>query len=233
MGSYDPSRHSSRQDLAVEAPGLQFTQKWAKNRQQQVQREDLPRIPPPHFQGDPLDPVQAYLDLQNHTPTAGECDPLLIVPTPAGGFYTLDQRKLRQEFHRALITCDLDPKHYTPHSLRRGGATLLHQQGASVQDIKRQGLWRSDAVNAYLSDHALTQSSVISSFTGSVNPLRDEQPSTSRHASPPCNRSPQRRFRHRPAKLFKKGPNAKNKHSFCKHGASWSNPNNLTPFTQH
>ena len=49
--------------------------------------------------------------------------------------------RLRAEFRQALIACDLDPRRYTPHSLRRGGATLLQQHGAQRQDIKRQGLW--------------------------------------------------------------------------------------------
>ena len=132
--SFDPTQDSTRKDLQLQSPGLQYTQKWAKNRQTALNHQDI--SPLPAFPRDPLDPVQALIDLQNLTPMATPHDPLLLVPTPDGSFYVLDQRKLRQEFKQALIACDLDPRRYTIHSLRRGGATLLHKQGARTQDIK-------------------------------------------------------------------------------------------------
>ena len=213
---FDPARDSTRADLQFHSPGLQYTQKWAKNRQTKLDQQDLPQVPIPHFPGDPLDPVQALIDLQNLTPSALPHDPLLLIPNADGTFCIFDQRRFRHEFRRALIACDLDPRRYTPHSLRRGGATLLHQHGAHTTDIKRQGLWRSDAVNAYIDDHVLTKSSVIHAFQHSVNQgastsKQPPQPAP-RPSTPP--RSPPR-TRHRPRPYsFKKGPNHKNKRSY-------------------
>ena len=45
---------------------------------------------------------------------------------------------------------NLQPGGFTTHSLRRGGATYLRRCGASIQEIKERGDWRSDAVFEYL-----------------------------------------------------------------------------------
>ena len=212
---FDLARHSTRADLTLEEPGLQFAQRWAKNRQTQLPQHEVPRVPIPHLEGDPLDPVQAMINLYNLTPSASSTDPMLLVPTADGRYYVLDQRRFREEFRQALIACDLDPRHYTPHSLRRGGATLLHQTGAALEDIKRQGLWRSEAVKKYIQDQTLTQSSVLDAFSTAVN----EGASTSTYRIPkPCpppsryiNSTPKGHRRHTPPRPFKKGPNSKNK----------------------
>lgn len=39
---------------------------------------------------------------------------------------------------------------YSSHSLRRGGTTLLANNGVHVDDIKLKGLWTSNAVNKYM-----------------------------------------------------------------------------------
>ena len=109
--------HSQILRSPVEAPGLQYTQKWAKNRQTVLPAGQIPQIPLIHLPEDPMDPVQALLDLHNLTPTAGPMDPMLLIPTPDGHFYVMDQRRLRAEFRQALIACDLDLRQYTPHSL--------------------------------------------------------------------------------------------------------------------
>ena len=117
--SFDPQRDSTQADLFIAEPGLQYAQRWAKNRQHPQAPGDIPHIPLVRLPGEPLDPVQALLDLQNMTPAALCQDPMLLVPTADGGYYPLDQRRLRAEFRQALIACDLDPRQYTPHSLRR------------------------------------------------------------------------------------------------------------------
>ena len=45
----------------------------------------------------------------------------------------------------------LDPKDFSGHSLRRGGATFAFQCGIPAELIKLQGDWRSDAYMLYLS----------------------------------------------------------------------------------
>ena len=49
----------------------------------------------------------------------------------------------------------LDPSEFSPHSFRRGGATLAFDCGLPAVLIKLQGDWRSDAYLVYLemTDH--------------------------------------------------------------------------------
>ena len=44
----------------------------------------------------------------------------------------------------------LPPGEFSSHSLRRGGATFLRLCGASLEEIKERGDWRSDCVRQYL-----------------------------------------------------------------------------------
>ena len=216
VATFDPYRHSTRADLTLEAPGLQFAQRWAKNRQVLLPDHEVPRIPIPRLQDDPLDPVSIMVELFNLTSTAAPHEPLLLVPMVNGRHYVLDQCQLRSEFRQALVACDLDPRHYAIHSLRRGGATLLHAAGASVDDIKQQGLWRSEAVRQYIQDCTLTQSSVLDAFASAIN----EGASTSGQRTPTPDTPPGRPWQSTPAhhhrgkspRPFKKGPHAKNKH---------------------
>jgi hypothetical protein len=49
-----------------------------------------------------------------------------------------------------LAAAGLDRRRFSPHSLRRGGATWAARVGVGVASIRQIGDWRSDAVNAYL-----------------------------------------------------------------------------------
>jgi len=44
----------------------------------------------------------------------------------------------------------LDPKNYSPHSLRSGGATAAHLAGIPDTLIQAQGRWSSDAYKIYV-----------------------------------------------------------------------------------
>ena len=66
---FDPTRHSTRADLT------------------QLSQQDVPKVPIAQLEDDPLDPVQAMIDLYNLTPSAPSSDPMLLVPTPDGGYY--------------------------------------------------------------------------------------------------------------------------------------------------
>ena len=56
-----------------------------------------------------------------------------------------------RELHRFVWeSAGLAAAAYTPHSLRRGGATYFAENGIPLEDIQRLGLWRSDAIKYYL-----------------------------------------------------------------------------------
>jgi hypothetical protein len=43
-----------------------------------------------------------------------------------------------------------DPRAYSSHSFRKGGAVSLQEQGVEDSIIRRTGRWRSDAFNLYV-----------------------------------------------------------------------------------
>lgn len=65
---------------------------------------------------------------------------------------------------------------YSSHSLRRGGATFMANQGMRLQEIKEKGLWKSNAVQRYIVPSLQSRkqvdkkfSSLLSCFGGLVN----------------------------------------------------------------
>ena len=44
----------------------------------------------------------------------------------------------------------LDPQDYSSHSLRRGGTSYLRSVGATIEELKIRGDWKSDAVMLYI-----------------------------------------------------------------------------------
>ena len=113
------------------------------------------------------------------------------------------------------------------HSLRFGSQNLhatLVKKGRSDSpslgrrnrhDIKRQGLWKSEAVSHYIQDNTLTHSSAINAFANSVN----QGASTSKAAQAAEEDKQARRHQHtkkqdkenKRQQRYKKGPNSKNK----------------------
>ena len=71
--------------------------------------------------------------------------------------------KIRTQFDYLVNEAGLAKARYTLHSLRRGGASLAKQFGATLDDVKRHGTWRSDAVWGYLHNQP-TYDSVAKAF---------------------------------------------------------------------
>ena len=57
---------------------------------------------------------------------------------------------IRKQLKTGIKNLNLDPNLYDTHSFRIGRATDLRKQGLSVEDIKTQGRWKSNAVYKYL-----------------------------------------------------------------------------------
>ena len=56
----------------------------------------------------------------------------------------------RALLRRAAAIAGLSACHFTPHSLRRGGASFSYAAGVPLDHIKLHGTWTSHAVNSYL-----------------------------------------------------------------------------------
>lgn len=75
--------------------------------------------------------------------------PAFLVP----GYETnspLNYQTLQATIKHLCKMSGLEPLEFSSHSLRRGGATFLAQQGASIEEIKSRGDWSSDCVYKYI-----------------------------------------------------------------------------------
>lgn len=84
--------------------------------------------------------------LQVDLPTT---EPAFQVPSP-DGFQPLPYRALQSAIKFFCSKAGLQERDFSSHSLRRGGATFLAIQGATIQDIRVRGDWSSDCVYKYI-----------------------------------------------------------------------------------
>jgi hypothetical protein len=78
----------------------------------------------------------------------------------AKGVFTARLRELRQALQSEFPQLGLWTELFSAHSLRRGGAIAMAESGGSKELIKLHGMWRSDAVEAYLQPSLVTRRSV-------------------------------------------------------------------------
>ena len=146
VNDFDVTRHTQICDVEDEGDAIKICLKWSKSNQYSKDSLLLPIA-----KSSVLCPVRAwrryrseYLDA-NTIPTA----PLLLyksegIPIP------FTNEKLRHSLMRVFDRCGYKEWGYTPHSLRRGGATFFAESGVPVPAIKRHGKWKSEAIELYL-----------------------------------------------------------------------------------
>ena len=61
----------------------------------------------------------------------------------------------RSILKQILTKLNLDPKIYTTHSFRIGGATQAHAQNFTISQIKQLGRWKSSAFQKYIRPHSI------------------------------------------------------------------------------
>lgn len=76
--------------------------------------------------------------------------PAFQVPADGTGFRPLDYATLQSTIKYLAACAGLDSSMFSCHSLRRGGATYLAMQGASITEIKARGDWASETVYKYI-----------------------------------------------------------------------------------
>lgn len=80
-------------------------------------------------------------------PAAGPC---FVLPDSAGGVTPLRYEPFVAALKQWLSRAGFDPKGFSGHSLRRGGATAAFQAGVDPLFIRLQGGWSSDAWLLYV-----------------------------------------------------------------------------------
>ncbi len=133
-------------------PGLVLLLKWTKIIRAGGQPHLIPIAAMPGHQ---LCPLAAYQRMLEVAPTRHVNDPLLTAP---GASTPVTTGKLRQSLASMIQALGLFSRHYTLHSLRRGGASLAYQSGVDFMHIKRHGTWKSDAFWAYITPSSAVHS---------------------------------------------------------------------------
>ena len=142
---FDNTRHLLRNDLRFEFPGVHIKLKWAKNVQAP---EKIHVIKLPEVRDHILCPVHTLRQLLSTKKLPGQ-DPLFVLDD----YTLLTQSLLRKRLATFVRTLGLPVPQFGFHSFRRTGATLAFDADTPLQSIKMQGLWSSDAIWSYISDH--------------------------------------------------------------------------------
>lgn len=143
--AFDHTRQLTRQDVDIKRDSVVILHKWSKTHQSSnhAALTVIPAIP-----GSQLCPRRAMLSMLRHCPTRRGSDPLLMFQDRSH----MPVSYLRKVWKAVLKSIDIpQPMAYTLHGLRRGAAThIINSDPSAREDIRRHGLWRSDAVDTYL-----------------------------------------------------------------------------------
>ena len=110
----------------------------------------------------PLAPLRRWLELSGI-----KSGPLFRPISRHGpmGDGLLGDKSINRIVKKAACALGLDPSGYSGHSLRRGLATAASHAGASREDIKRQGNWKSEKVlDGYIQEGNVFTSNVINTI---------------------------------------------------------------------
>lgn len=143
VATFDPTRHTTRDDVTITNGKLRIHQKWAKNMQATHQSRDrwLAPSPDPHFC-----PVQAYQAMLQEAPTTTHNQPLLLFP---GDGATMAIPYIAREWRNAQIATGV-PTPHTLHAIRKAAATVAFASGSSELEVQRFGGWASQAHKTYI-----------------------------------------------------------------------------------
>ncbi|XP_077989286.1 uncharacterized protein LOC144443618 [Glandiceps talaboti] len=144
-GSFDPARHLRRCDIDIQDEFLLVAARWSKTLQC---HERVFLIPISAIPGSSICPVAAFKRMYSRIPALGR-SPVFVYPSK-GQVVPLTQSALSSAFGKLISTSGKNPKLYSLHSLRRGGASLAYAAGVPTELIKMHGDWRSDAYTNYV-----------------------------------------------------------------------------------
>jgi len=145
VASFDPRKQLLRSDFVVKKGFLMVNGKWSKTNQCGERSGGLPVLSVP---GSVLCPVTAYINMCSLVP-AEPSDPA-FGEMRGQRYVALTYRRLLLKLKTLIAATGRDPKGFSTHSFRRGGATFAFKAGIPGELIKVLGDWRSDAYLQYL-----------------------------------------------------------------------------------
>ena len=120
--------------------------RWSKTRQH---RDRLLFVPLPSIPGSPLCPVSAILQYFALVPDPASAPFFCILR--GGGLRPITHAIFTNSIKALTSKIGLRPSDFSPHNIRRGGATFAFQAGVPERLIQQHGDWRSHAFQRYLS----------------------------------------------------------------------------------
>lgn len=137
----------------AEAKGSRPAAVWLRLRYSKTnQFREAPHVLPLAATGGSLCPLTALLRHRAETSKEGgplSTDAVFRVPGRGRSLRPLTHAELVKAIKDLARAAGFDPKKYAGHSLRRGGATLAFQLGATASQVKTQGCWKSDCYLRY------------------------------------------------------------------------------------
>ena len=142
----DISRNLLIGDIEDQGDALKIFLKWSKSSQFTSEIIILPKARTPI-----LCPVRTWREYRkNYLPNDVDISMKVLLNVNGDKVEMITSDHLRLLFNKVFQRGGLNSKYYSPHSLRRGGATFLADNSLPFQSIKRHGLWKTDAIENYL-----------------------------------------------------------------------------------
>ena len=157
---FDHTRHPTRGDFTLADDGLRIRQKWAKNLQRQGSSHNI------LIRGSPTNPycvVKLYHAMIRHSPTTHQLQPLLVF-RDSGKAITAPH--LATVWQAAIVKAGLPYLNHSLHCIRKTSATAAANLGATEQEIRDLGLWRSQCYQRYV--HTYRASALQSKIAANI-----------------------------------------------------------------
>ena len=142
---FDSSRQLCRGDITVCPTYLIVRFKWAKTIQFGNRVVSIPLLT---FLVSKCCPVQAFKVMCSMNPCSSSSSEFSI--NYKGNIIPITYSKFQHRLRELIAKICLNPKLFSSHSFRRGGATLAAQAGISSSLIQLMGDWKSDAYKKYI-----------------------------------------------------------------------------------
>ena len=157
VSAVDITRNMLFEDVEDQGDALKLTLKWTKSSQFSSEVVYLPKA-----RTKILCPVRTWRYYKTFY-LPGNINPKQPILNIFNGkvlkLVTSDQ--LRLLFNNLFVKAEMSNKRYTPHSLRRGGATFLADSELPIHSIKMHGLWKTDSIELYLKKMSTRNSPVF------------------------------------------------------------------------
>lgn len=158
-------KHLARQDVHVNSGGVLLVIRWSKTIQ--YRERELP-IPLPLRAGHPLCPTTAIMRALAITTGAPATGPAFVYPISNTGYQPLTPPMFVSRLKTILAQVRYDPREYSGHSFRRGGATWAFSCNVPGEIIQVLGDWKSDCYKRYLEISTSTKRSYLQNCMASL-----------------------------------------------------------------